>query len=234
MKFMRLFDPKENIDFVSKFKVTNVIGMLIPILSVVGLMVLGINWGIDFSGGTEMQVQFTKAVPAQDIRSVLGDLGFAKNQVQSYGESDNNEMLIRVERVTTLTKEDVDNVAQVVKKEMTGSWQNPTDEAKLKAIFEKSAGDRITLQIPLPKIAKQNKKKDPVAIENALKALGGTSGETLPPLDDTSLDAFANQGFHRGAVVAKAKELGMEVTASADKQSEADVDELLLLTAPCC
>ncbi len=229
MKFMRLFDPKENIDFVSKFKVTNIIGMLIPALSIVGLLALGINWGIDFSGGTEMQVQFTKSVPAQDIRSVLTDLGFAKNQVQSYGESSSNEMLIRVERVTTLTKEDVDKVAQTVKKEMTGSWQTAADEAKIKATFEKSAGDRITLQIPLPKIAKQSKKKDPAAIENALKALGGTSGEALPALDDTSLDAFSNQGFHRGAVVAKAKELGMAITASAEKQTEVETDELLLL-----
>jgi preprotein translocase subunit SecF len=229
MKFMRLFDPKENINFVSKFKVTNIIGMIIPSMSVLGLLVLGINWGIDFSGGTEMQVQFNKTVPAQDIRAILGDLGFAKNQVQSYGESSSNEMLVRVERVTTLTEEDVNKVAETVKNEMAGSWQNEADVAKLKATFEKSAGDRITLHLPLPKVAKQNKKKDPVAIESALKALGGTSGDALPALDDTSLDAFANQGFHRGAVVAKAKELGMEVTASADKQTEAEINELLLL-----
>tara|TARA_Y100001954_G_C15812113_1_gene605689 strand:+ start:268 stop:1800 length:1533 start_codon:yes stop_codon:yes gene_type:complete len=230
MKFIRLFDPKSPIDFVGKFNLTNKVAMAIPTLSVIGLFVLGINWGIDFSGGTEMQVQFKKAVPAQDIRSVLGDLGFAKNQVQSYGESDNFEMLIRVERVTTLTDKDVGQVATLVKTKMASTWQNAKDNDRVKAIFEKTAGDRISLYLPLPKVEKKaEKNKDAEAIQTALKALGGTEPTSLPALDDTTLDAFSTQGFHRGSVVEQAKTLGMDVTAAPEKQVETETNDLLAL-----
>ena len=229
MKFIRLFDPKSPIDFVGKFRVTNAIALAVPVISVLGLFALGINWGIDFSGGTEMQVQFEKSVPAQEIRTVLSDLGFAKNQVQSYGESESFEMLIRVERVTTLTDEDVSKVAELVKSDMGTTWDKAKDNERVKAVFEKTAGDRISLYLPLPKVVKAAKNKDAAAIQSALKALGGTEPASLPALDDTTIDAFAQQGFHRGAVVDQAKALGMEVTAAADKQVELETDDVLAL-----
>ncbi len=113
-KMFRFFDPKSEVDFVRFFKPSLILSFVIPVIAIVGTMVLGLNWGIDFKGGTEMQVQFTQEVHADEIRRVLDELGYEKNQVQSYGTKDSHEMLIRVERMETFAQTDVDRITAVL------------------------------------------------------------------------------------------------------------------------
>jgi preprotein translocase subunit SecF len=62
----------------------------------------GINWGIDFSGGMEMQVKFKEPVQGEDLRKTLEELGFKKHQVQQHGGAKDNEWLLSVERTSSL------------------------------------------------------------------------------------------------------------------------------------
>src|SRR3990167_7215749 len=113
-KMFRFFDPKTEVNFVQFFKPSLLVAGIIPVIAILGAMAFGLNWGIDFSGGMEMQVQFSKAVHPDEIRKVLEDLGYGKNQVQSYGAKDSNEMLIRVERMDTFSGDDVQRIEKVL------------------------------------------------------------------------------------------------------------------------
>ncbi len=124
-KMFRFFDPKSEVDFVRFFKPSLLFAGVIPVIAIVGTMVLGLNWGIDFKGGTEMQVQFKKEVHADEIRRVLDQLGYEKNQVQSYGTKDSNEMLIRVERMDTFTQTDVERIAGLLTGEVGEAQVRP-------------------------------------------------------------------------------------------------------------
>lgn len=68
------------------------------VLIIVGLLVMavkGLNYGVDFAGGTEIQVKFAQGVESDDLRKMLNEEGYKAASVQSFGEA--NEFLIRLE-----------------------------------------------------------------------------------------------------------------------------------------
>lgn len=146
---MRFFDPRKEIDFVGKFRPALIICAIIPLISIVGLMIFGIDWGIDFSGGSEMQVKFSKEVPPEDIREVLDDIGFDKNQVQSYGARANNEMLIRVESMSSIRPEDLAKIKKIVRSTFDESLTKDQLE-QISIGINTRIGDQITMQLPFP------------------------------------------------------------------------------------
>jgi preprotein translocase subunit SecF len=114
MKFVTLFDPKSEIDFVGRFKLVGAISLVLPLIMIIGWIIWGMPWGLDFRGGMDMQVKFSKPVEASDIREVLASIDFAQNQVQQFGASQNNEMLIRVERMAALQAKDVEHITGLI------------------------------------------------------------------------------------------------------------------------
>lgn len=80
-------------DFVGKVGLFGGISLLIFVASFVFLMIHGINYGIDFKGGTEIQVKFAKDVHIDEVRRAVEDLKLGEVAVQSFG--DQNEFLIR-------------------------------------------------------------------------------------------------------------------------------------------
>ncbi len=86
---------KTNIDFVGKFKI---VGTITFLLSVVGLYVAftQMNYGVDFRGGAEVQVKFEKTVSLEAVRTVLDKEKFSGVVVQTIGDVQDNELLIKV------------------------------------------------------------------------------------------------------------------------------------------
>ncbi|MDA0712978.1 MAG: hypothetical protein O2897_03215, partial [bacterium] len=153
MKMFRFFDPVNELNFVQYFKTSIVVAALIPLLAIVGAAFMGLNWGIDFTGGAEMQIQFAKQVDAEDIREVLEDLGFDKNQVQRYGPKDSNEMLVRVERLSMFKPEDMKNIKEVINKNFAEELKSHSDKP-VEVLFNKNVSDRFSVKIPEPDVAK--------------------------------------------------------------------------------
>jgi len=60
--------------------------------------VRGFNYGIDFAGGTSVQIKFREAVGAQELRSALEARDLGDLSIQSIGAADDREFLIRVEQ----------------------------------------------------------------------------------------------------------------------------------------
>jgi len=65
------------------------------IISIAALFVRGLNYGTDFTGGTEIQVAFSKTVKTDEVRSAIEPIGLASAAIQSIGEDRDNEFLIR-------------------------------------------------------------------------------------------------------------------------------------------
>ena len=81
------------IDFLGKTKLFVSLSVIVMIASLAAIIANGFNYGIDFSGGTEVQVQFEKPVDAGKVRSFTSEMGYKNAGVQSIG--DQNEFSIR-------------------------------------------------------------------------------------------------------------------------------------------
>lgn len=93
---MQIIKPDINIDFLGKQKFGFVFSAILILVSIGSLVInKGPNYGIDFVGGTLIQVKFTEPVEVGNIRSALADLGFSDASVQNFGQADDNEFLIR-------------------------------------------------------------------------------------------------------------------------------------------
>jgi preprotein translocase subunit SecF len=83
-----LIRPGTNYDFISKWKLAMIASGLLILAGVVSAVVNGVRWGIDFAGGTELQVHFAPGVQADEgnIRSAVESLGIGEPSVVRYGE----------------------------------------------------------------------------------------------------------------------------------------------------
>ncbi|KAI96303.1 preprotein translocase subunit SecF [Rhodomicrobium udaipurense JA643] len=84
---------KTNFHFVKYFKVCFALSIIGIVGTVVLLFIQGLNFGIDFKGGTLMQVQTPTAAEAAKLRTTLTEIGVGEIQIQNFGKDD--ELLIR-------------------------------------------------------------------------------------------------------------------------------------------
>jgi len=95
---MRFIKPDINIDFISRKKIAFFLSVAFIAVSFLSLIIhKGPKLGIDFAGGTLVQVKFMSPVRIDDIKSGLAIVGLGKSSVQQFGQQINNEFLIRTE-----------------------------------------------------------------------------------------------------------------------------------------
>ena len=86
-----------NVDYVGMFKIAGVVSALVVIATLVGLFTKGLNYGVDFRGGVEIQVKFQDKVELGDLRTYLEGKDVSLSQLQSIGDEDQNEFLLKLE-----------------------------------------------------------------------------------------------------------------------------------------
>lgn len=91
---MELFRIKHDIPFMSYGRLTTTISAVTFVLAVFFIAVRGLNFGIDFTGGTLLELSYARAADLEKIRSVLDAQEIADATVQHFGES--NDVLIRL------------------------------------------------------------------------------------------------------------------------------------------
>lgn len=84
---MEFFNPDSNVDFMGARKWTALLSALIFLVSIGALLVHGLNWGLDFTGGTQVEISYTQPANLPAIRESLYKAGFKEAQVVSYGTS---------------------------------------------------------------------------------------------------------------------------------------------------
>jgi preprotein translocase subunit SecF len=93
-----LIRPGTSFDFISKWKICMAASAAVILLGLASAGIGGVRWGIDFAGGTEMQVHFGEGVQADEgkLRDVVQSVGVGEPSVVRYGEVDASpEFLIR-------------------------------------------------------------------------------------------------------------------------------------------
>lgn len=80
-------------DFLKYAKFFFTLSMLVNLAAFFFMAGKGMNYGVDFAGGTEMRIMFSKAVDAATLRHSLAEAGFHQASVQAYGGS--QEYLVR-------------------------------------------------------------------------------------------------------------------------------------------
>jgi preprotein translocase subunit SecF len=91
---MEFFKIKKDIPFMRYALVFNVISLITFILAVFFLITKGLNFDVDFTGGTVMEVSYAQAADVPGIRSSLEKLGYRDVSVQNFGTS--RDVLIRL------------------------------------------------------------------------------------------------------------------------------------------
>jgi preprotein translocase subunit SecF len=101
-------------DFVGKRHIAVTLSLIANAAVILWAVFHGLNFGVDFAGGTEMEVKFQKVVDPAAIRRSVEDLGFKDASVQTYGPESEHTYLIRIGRIALMGQEDVNRVVQAV------------------------------------------------------------------------------------------------------------------------
>ena len=91
---MELLAKTTKIDFISKRKIALVLSLILLITSVYSLATRSLNFGIDFTGGTKIELFYPQEVSVIEIREVLALAGTSEAVVQHFGSE--QDVLIRV------------------------------------------------------------------------------------------------------------------------------------------
>ncbi len=98
---MELVKPGININFVGRLKYAVLFSVVLTILCIISIAWRGLNYGVDFAGGTLVQIKFHKAASADDIRKVLIKIGIDDSVIQPFGT---DEVIIRTAKSSSEIK----------------------------------------------------------------------------------------------------------------------------------
>jgi preprotein translocase subunit SecF len=84
---MEFFKHNTQIDFMAQRKWAAIASVILFSLSILSLMMNGLTWGLDFTGGTQIQLHFAEAANVTQVRDDLQAAGFKNAEAKSYGTS---------------------------------------------------------------------------------------------------------------------------------------------------
>ena len=103
------------------------------VLIIVGIVSIffhkGVKYGIDFTGGTSLQIQFEKQMDAGALRNSLSDIGFGSAEIKRIGLPSENEFIIRVEQM-----EEGTDAALIMEQELVKDF--PDNKYDIRAVTE--------------------------------------------------------------------------------------------------
>ncbi len=102
---MQFIKSDVNINIIDKRKIAFFVSIAMIAISIISLILHGgPRQGIDFAGGTLIQVKFLAPIKINDIKTGLQSVGLDKSSVQSFGEHESNEYLIRTDSSVILAE----------------------------------------------------------------------------------------------------------------------------------
>ncbi len=90
---------KKNINFIGKKNIAFIFSTILILSSIISLITKGgPNYGIDFTGGTLLQIKFEDKVTPLKIKETFFKMGFDEVAIQLFGNKHDNEFLIRIDK----------------------------------------------------------------------------------------------------------------------------------------
>jgi len=87
---------KKKFDFIKNRRIAYIIPVIIILVGLISIIFQGFNLGIDFAGGTLIQIRFDKSVSTTEVRNVLSEFNLSQSTIQNLSE---NEFVIRIEKI---------------------------------------------------------------------------------------------------------------------------------------
>lgn len=91
---MQLFKKPTNFNFMNKRKMAVLLSAILLITAISSMAVRGLNFGLDFTGGTLIEMGYSHAVDLDQVRSTLDSAGFAEAVVQHFGAA--SDIMVRI------------------------------------------------------------------------------------------------------------------------------------------
>ncbi|RME27674.1 MAG: protein translocase subunit SecF [Deltaproteobacteria bacterium] len=168
---MQLVRPDINIDFVGMRKTAAIASGLAVVASLLLFFLVGPTWGIDFTGGTEVRIQFLEPTDIGEVRTALADLELGSDAVQQYGPESDNEFVIRIQDTTVGTEDLQQEVTDLLAAKFGPDWIQETR-------FDAQVGARMTVRYAGSAVAVAE-------IEQALASMEGV--RVRPAMDDNTV-----------------------------------------------
>ena len=116
---MQLFKNETHFDFMGKIKPAMAFSSLLILVGLISIAISGgLKYGIDFAGGTLVQLQFKNPPDIEVIRDGLKTIGLGESTIQEFGSK--KDILIRVER----SEEKLEAVGAMVKRSLSGKFNS--------------------------------------------------------------------------------------------------------------
>lgn len=119
----------KQIDFLKLRHAATVLSVTLILVSIIALAMRGLNFGLDFTGGTLLEVEYQQPVPVKTIEAVLVDAGYRDVAVQNFGSE--TDVLVRMseafrddlgaEILALLQQQSADNPIVLKRSEFVGS-----------------------------------------------------------------------------------------------------------------
>ena len=126
-----------NINFVSKFKKANTISIIIFILSILLIFFKGLNYGIDFKGGTLIELRAENNINVSSIRDTLNTMNLGDINVKKFGND--SDFLIKVEQ----KKSNDNNLIPEIKKKLTENLNSEIDFRRVENVGPKVSAELL-------------------------------------------------------------------------------------------
>lgn len=118
-----LIKPGTTINFVKAAKVAVPMSVIVIVATLVGLVTHGLNYGIDFAGGAEVQVKFIKDAQIGQVREALDKGGLGEFRLQNIGDDSQNEFLVRVRGDESTINQISGKISEILSKSGLGEFQ---------------------------------------------------------------------------------------------------------------
>ena len=116
---MQLFKNETRFDFMGKIKAAMIISGIVILIGLGSIVISGgLKYGIDFAGGTLVQLQFKSPPDIEVIRDGLKTIGLGESTIQEFGSK--KDILIKVER----SEEKLEAVGAMVKRSLSGKFHS--------------------------------------------------------------------------------------------------------------
>ena len=130
-----------NINFVTKFKKANILSIVIFLLSIIFITFKGLNYGIDFKGGTLIELRTETSVTASSIRDSLNSMSLGDINVKKFGKD--GDYLLKVEQKDTSKS----NLIPEIKKTLSDNLNADIDFRRVENVGPKVSSELLESSI---------------------------------------------------------------------------------------
>ena len=163
---MQIIKPDANYDLIGKRRIAAIVSSILVIGSLLAFFIIQPNWGIDFTGGTEIHLKFDEQTEIGEIRAALGSIGLSGDAVQQINAPEDYEYVVRIQEATFGAEGLENSVDEALAATFGADWV-------VDSRFDAQVGAQITIEHTPPEVPTTR-------IAEALKGLEGVKVEDSP------------------------------------------------------